>query len=65
MSSCLTSRSVVSTTPTVGISTVTFCFESAHEPNDMDYERYFEYELFETEQAARRRFLQLKRSLNS
>lgn len=40
------------------------CFESAHDPEDLDWEGYFEYELFETEQAARRRFSQIKRYLN-
>lgn len=40
------------------------CFTSAHDPDDMDYERYFEYELFETEQAARRRFSQIEQCLD-
>ena len=41
------------------------CFTSAHDPDDMDYGSYFEYELFDSEQAARRRFSHVKRSLDS
>jgi len=43
---------------------VCFAISPHGNPGDL-YEHHFEYELFETEQAARRRFLQIKRSLDS